>query len=141
MKDKENQATLRRLRLPHSPQPSALAALEAIAEECGGRNWNGFDAAPVSGSTINRVGKFLAELPPSMTPSDITPEADGAISVDWLYARYQVFSVSIEESDEVHYAGLCGKGVEICGTARFANKIPKVVLQEIRTLKRLSCTG
>jgi hypothetical protein len=61
------------------------------------RNWDGYDAAPVSLGQLNLLSRLLADsLPSGTTAGSIVPAADGSLQAEW-HLRHASFGLVLEE--------------------------------------------
>lgn len=119
-----------------SVQSKAFPDLGRIARDCAYADWDGYRAEPISQSTCNRAGVFLALLPTWMIAPDIVPESDGDIAVEWYAAPERTFSISIGAIGPLHYAGLLGHEEEVHGVVPFTDNIPETLLRHISEIIR-----
>ncbi|WP_214476053.1 hypothetical protein [Mesorhizobium sp. dw_380] len=49
------------------------------------RDWDGFDADPISAGTRKAATNFLAALPRMLSAPEIAPGTDGTIALEWLW--------------------------------------------------------
>lgn len=99
-----------------STKSQLVETLNEIGEECADADWDGYGAKAVSGDVILRAKEFVHALPSSIPAPEISAEADGQISFDWLPSRTRTFTVSVGAGDRLAYAWIDGasrgKGTE-----------------------------
>lgn len=117
-----------------APQSFAYPILERVAAECSQPGWDGYNARPISHTVYTNARAFLNELPSWLPAPDVVPEADGEIAIEWELGPDRVFSVSIGERNELHYAGLFGGGVERHGVEPFEGVVSDEILRSITSL-------
>jgi len=113
-----------------------LGVLEDLGEvyrEGGKENWDGYGAKRVRYAAYLGADRFLRTLPSAVPLPEILLEPDGAIAFEWHKASNWVFSVSVENMNELSYAGLFGRS-EICGKEFFRDEIPQAIIQSIARL-------
>jgi hypothetical protein len=91
--------------------------LDEIYEDCSRRNWDGYDAKPVTRRILGTVKSFLNALPTKIPNPELSADPDGEISLDWCVAPKRIFYVSIGKAGVLTYAVLDGdriaKGVDL----------------------------
>ena len=105
--------------------------LAEVWEECQHANWDGYDALPVSQSSLRNMYKFLMELPPRFPRPTIGAEPGGHLTVEWYRHPRWTLSVSIGPEGTLHYSALLGSD-KTCGTEAFYNEVPKSILDLVR---------
>ena len=111
---------------------SVISRIWEISNECGEPGWDGDNAVPISRLAVFNAIAVIRALPSGVPLPEIAPEPDGAVSLDWLRSRQQMFSLSAGENDRIAYAWLDGtdKGH---GVARFDGLcVPQRILDGIR---------
>jgi hypothetical protein len=58
-----------------------LAGYEVYA----GRNWDSYDAEPITAETLAAARRFIRMLPTSLGDPAIAPGADGTIALEWIF--------------------------------------------------------
>ena len=89
--------------------------LRQIYDECNTPDWNGYKAAPIQETTVNKVLGLLTQLPPTMAAPEVSPEADGEIDVEWSKGPNWLFSISVAANGVLSYAGRFGPGTTRSG--------------------------
>lgn len=115
-------------------QSRSAVLLARLAHECGVAGWDGYDAAPISVATCDRVQAFIDALPCWMPTPEIVPETDGEIAVEWDLSPNRIFSVSIGEQGPLHFAGLFGPNKERHGVEPFEDSVPEDIFSYISQL-------
>jgi hypothetical protein len=114
---------------------AAISALRALANECTEDSRNDKEGYVLDPVAVQNAEAFLRALPDDVPMPEFTNEPDGAVSLDWIASRRQIFSLSINDSNRLAFAWLNGteKGH---GVVRFDGLyIPSRVLSEIRLIK------
>jgi len=112
----------------------ALSRLYELAEECAKAGWDFEGAAAVPADVISRTAEFIRALPSCVPLPEIAGEPDGALSLDWIRSRTQVFSVSIGNTSRLPYAWIDGTD-RGHGVARFdGSTIPARILSGVREI-------
>ena len=108
-----------------------ISELKEIAEECSDPDWDGYEGLSIEPSTLELAKSFIYTIPEELPLPEAAPESDGSISLDWIWSKDRVFSLSIGKTDELSYAWIDNedRGYAI---ARFDGKnIPKRVIDSI----------
>lgn len=109
-----------------------ISELREIAEECGEPNWDGYDALPIESRTLELAKRLVYALPEGLPLPEAAPEPDGFISLDWIWSKNRVFSLSIGKTDELSYAWIDNEDRGY-GVAKFDGlSVPKRVIETIR---------
>ena len=126
--------TIEHLREPVSQQkPDRLySELDGIFLECSEKNWDGYDAAPISTAAISEAGLFLSILPSMLPLPEIVPEPTGALGFEWNFGKNKVFAVSVKGNHSIAYAGLLGAGSKISGIEVYSESIPSIIIESIQ---------
>jgi hypothetical protein len=53
-------------------------------EEYNHRNWDGYDAKPITPETLRYARRLLEAMPDTFGPPDIAPSGDGSIGLEWV---------------------------------------------------------
>ncbi len=77
---------------------------------------------------------FVKMLPSSIPIPNIYVETDGMVEFEWYINPKRLFSVTIEDSDKLIYAGIFGDDVSNYGTERFEQEIPSNIFANIQRL-------
>ncbi len=99
--------------------------LYEILRECSRKNWDGYDADPVTPESFHLANKFLSCLPEDVNPPEVIPEPDGYISFDWENEDSS-FSVSAHEQLLI-FAGIFEDTNKHHGEEKFINQIPDII--------------
>ncbi len=110
----------------------AVSEILAVAAKHAEFDWDGEGAEPVSMIAAERAIAFIQALPGGVPIPEVAPESDGSISLDWVYSRSRVLSISIGKSDRLAFAWLDGTDLGHA-VARFdGERIPSLILERIR---------
>lgn len=74
---------------------SLIQDLEEIQDECSEKNWDGYQADPISPLTIAAGKEFLRLLPDHIAKPEIVPETEGEIGFLWKKGREITFLLSV----------------------------------------------
>lgn len=85
----------------------------------------------VSRETANQARRFAVLLPKSLPIPEISADPDGEISFDWVSNTGKMFSVSIDETGRIAYAGRFGERSKIHGVEQLSDPLPQEVLRGI----------
>lgn len=112
----------------------ALAAIDRMASDCSGANWDGYGAEPIDPIAVSNAKAFVLALPDDVPMPEFAPEPDGAVSLDWVLNRHRMLSVSVSATDRVAYAWMNGNDKEN-GVAAFTDgTVPARLRQLVRGL-------
>ena len=79
---------------------------------------------------------MIRALPPGVPLPEVAPEPDGAISLDWIRSRNNLFSLTVGSGDRLAFAWLDGSDTGH-GVVRFDGQVvPKRILQGIDEIMR-----
>jgi len=101
---------------------NVISELFALANECSVEGWDGGDARPIDRDAVNNAVAFLRALPDVLPLPEISPEPDGAVSLDWIRSRNRLLSVSIGAGDRLAFAWVDGSD-RGHGVARFVEGV------------------
>jgi len=112
---------------------SLISKLWELADECGAEDWDGEGAAAIAEGAIGNVVAFIRALPVGLPLPELSPEPDGAVSLDWMVSKTRMFSVSCGSSSRLAYSWLDGtdRGHAVAGFDGWS--IPERILQGIRS--------
>ena len=110
------------------------ALVEEIARECQLPNWDGYGAHPISERAKKQAQIFIDMLPYNFPRPDPMPDPDGEIALCWDFGPGHVFTLSVNSTGMLSYAGLLGEGVKRHGMEQIKDKIPKSILESIKEL-------
>ena len=88
-------------------------------------------AIPVSLQTADLAIQFARLLPWSLPTPEVSPEADGEISFDWLGPQNKMFSVSVSQTGRIAYAGRFGERSKVHGIEQLSDTCPSEVIRGI----------
>jgi hypothetical protein len=71
--------------------------------------WDGYQALPVSSSSIDRAVQFVESLSHELEAPAVGAEPDGQVTLEWYRGPRQVLSVSVSPDGDLHYAALVGR--------------------------------
>ena len=115
---------------------AAIAQVWTLVNECSEPGWDGDGAEPVDRFAAFRAADVIRALPPGVPLPEVAPEPDGAISLDWIRSRNNLFSLTVGSGHRLAFAWLDGfdRGH---GVARFDGQVvPKRILQGIDEIMR-----
>lgn len=78
--------------------------------------------------------KFIKMLPTSFPLPNVYIETDGMVEFEWYIDSRHLFSVTIEGSNRLIYAGIFGDDITTYGTERFAYELQRVIFSNIQRL-------
>lgn len=56
-------------------------------EQFNQRNWDGYDAEPITAETLHYARRLLRVMPDTFGPPDIAPSGDGSIGLEWVLEK------------------------------------------------------
>jgi hypothetical protein len=89
------------------------------------------EVVTISRATADAAIAFVNVLPRSLPTPEIAPETDGEISFDWMGPFGKMFSVSIDSTGRLAYAGSFGSKSKVHGTEQLSNTCPPEIVQGI----------
>jgi hypothetical protein len=89
------------------------------------------DTAPVDAATKDAAVQFAYLLPYSLPMPEISPDPDGEIMFDWLGPSGKMFSVSIDKTGRIAYAGRFGDKSKVHGIEQLSLACPYEVIRGI----------
>lgn len=116
------------------PKERTDRALKEVYDTHRQADWDGYGALPINHRAYLEARQFLHKLPEDITLPTITADPRGAISLEWYKDSDWVFTLTMQGSGVVVYAGLMGKENRAYGTQKFSESIPKTILQSIRRI-------
>lgn len=86
---------------------------------------------PVPPETSTQALRFALLLPNSLPIPEISADPDGDISFDWISRTGKMFSVSIDRTGRLAYAGRFGEKSKVHGIDQLSDTLPQEVLRGI----------
>jgi len=108
------------------------ALIENLAREHSEPNWDGYGALPIAAGAKQLAQAFVSLLPTYFPIPEPVADPDGELALSWDFGPRNVFTVSINESGRISYAGLVGDRGKRHGVEWFEESIPKVILDTIQ---------
>jgi hypothetical protein len=116
-----------------APKVEALASeIEQIVEESS----ETAGGAPVDAATAAAAIQFAYLLPWSLPTPEVASDADGEISFDWIGASGKMFSVCVDRTGRIAYAGRFGPRSKIHGIEQLSTTCPQEIVRGIRRASR-----
>lgn len=91
---------------------------------------------PVDMETAAAALRFASLLPRMVPIPEVSFDPDGEVAFDWSAPSGKMFSVSVNRSGRLAYAGWFGETSRIHGTERLAGEVPEEILRGIRKASR-----
>lgn len=117
------------------PREQVFRELEAVAEECGVRNWDGYDAQPVSAGAIGCAWRLLDQLVDDFPCPEVSADPDGEVSLDWLDGAERGLSISVNAEGRLSYAGFFRRS-KAHGVEFLQDEIPEAIMEVLRRFAR-----
>jgi hypothetical protein len=114
---------------------SLFDELEALSEECGQADWDGYGAVGITRETIAQAERVLRSLPLGTSRPSIGAESDGQVTLEWHAAPNRTLSVSVSSDGSLHYAALLGSARQF-GTEAFVGQFPRNILALVRRVQQ-----
>jgi hypothetical protein len=114
----------------------AISQIWALANDCASLDWNGEGALPIAQVAVFEAAAFIRALPDGIPLPEFAPEPDGSISLDWIWSRDRVFSVSVGPSDRMAYAWLDGTERGHAVASFDGERVPDRILEGIKGFMR-----
>ncbi|MFA7070531.1 MAG: hypothetical protein WC144_06785 [Sulfurimonas sp.] len=113
-----------------------LNILFKIFNKCSKKNWDGYDALPLSVTAYNEAIKVIKLLPPDLLKKvEISPLNDGGIAFEWYHKKHYIFSMAVTGQNEITYSGLYGIGNESYGKENFSGyQFPVKLIELIKSV-------
>jgi hypothetical protein len=108
----------------------ALDELFGVAVESLEHSWDGYGAEAIQHDAYAHAWMFIQSLPTTVPKPSIGADPDGEVSIDWLFSRDLMFSLSIGKRGRLTFASLIGDR-SIQGTDWLHNGIPATILDEL----------
>ena len=124
-----------------SPSTRAAAILVGLYDlylECNCRNWDGYDADPVTEENIN-IAKDLAMavIEAGLPMPEFGADPDGEVMLDWYgpnRPNRSVISMSIGPSGQIAWASALPDGSRVRGSTTFKGKLDDTIKQAIQDI-------
>jgi hypothetical protein len=110
------------------------ALIEEVALECQAPGWDGYGAKPISLNAKAEAQRLVDLLPFWISAPDAVPDPDGEMALSWDFGPGHVFTLSVNSTGVLSYAGLLGDGVKRHGMEPFKSDVPKAILEAIEEL-------
>jgi hypothetical protein len=105
--------------------------LHLVFEECQNRNWDGYQAEPVTDETYHMALQFLKALPLGSPSPSIGAEPDGHLTLEWYRSPRRTISLSVSPEGVLHYAALLG-GNKAYGSETFFGEVPETIMTLVK---------
>lgn len=80
----------------------------AIKIESSKPGWDGYDACPISDSSLEDILALIEKLPSEVSSPDIVPETSGEIGLEWRNRERKICALSISNGNLI-YAAILGE--------------------------------
>ncbi len=105
-----------------------------VADACGNRNWDGYDAEAISDEAYRQAYRFIESLPLGTPAPSIGAEPDGHLTLEWYRSPRRTLSVSVSPDGDIHYAALLPGPEKHYGSVTFFGETPSTILQLIKRI-------
>lgn len=111
------------------PKVEALASqIQQVLEESS----DTAEGRPVDAETAAVAIQFAYLLPWSLPTPEVAPDADGEISFDWLGSSGKMFSVTVDKTGRIAYAGRFGSRSKVHGIEQLSTTCPQEIVRGIK---------
>ena len=86
-----------------------IKQLRALGRDCANDDWDGRGALALKPESLRRAEVIAINLPDGFPMPECAPEPDGSISLDWIFSRPVLYSLSVGGSERLAYAWMDGK--------------------------------
>lgn len=93
-------------------------------------------AISVDSETVTAAIEFSWLLPRFAPMPEVSADPDGEISFDWIGPAGRMFSVSVNKSRRLAYAGWFGEDSKVHGTEKLADSFPQAILRGVQRTMR-----
>lgn len=111
---------------------ATLDDLDALAEECGVRDWNGQDAEPVSDASLAHCRRLIRVLGARASQASLGANSRGWVTMQWGPSAHWTLSLAMTDDGWIHWAAMFGS-VREYGTAPFLGSVPKSLADLIQS--------
>lgn len=122
--------------LSHYLKPRLDQLVPAIKDVEVSSHASGNLGVPVDQDTAFMAIAFASLLPRFAPMPEISPDPDGEISFDWIQASGKMFSVSVNRSGRLAYAGWFGEDSRVHGIEKLADSLPQEILRGLLRASR-----
>jgi len=113
-----------------------LARLESVFQDASQPNWDGYNALPVSQTTLEMARFFLDLFPATLEKPDVSVHPDGELAFEWYYGPRRLLTVAVSEFGRLSYAAMFGnKEAQKHGTEYMLGKVPDEISSALRRLR------
>ena len=120
---------------PRTPADKITDELYDLHSECKDRNWDGYDADPVTEENINSAkGLAMAVIEAGLPMPEFGADPDGEVMLDWYgpnRPNRSVISMSIGPSGQIAWASALPDGSRVRGSTTFKGKLDDTIKQVI----------
>jgi hypothetical protein len=113
-----------------------IGQIWALVNECSEPGWDGDGAGPVDRFAAFKAAEVIRALPARLPLPEVTPEPDGAISLDWIRSRSRVFSLTVGSSARLASAWVDGSDRGYAVVRFDGQVVPNRILQGIDEIMR-----
>jgi len=112
-----------------------LAELDEVHLEASREGWDGYGALPLNPASYDFVIRFLNALPAAAPLPEVGADADGEVSLDWVFGERKALSVSIGPTGRCTFAWMLGQSTSR-GTVWIDDEIPAQIAFALGQLAR-----
>lgn len=112
---------------------ATLEELNELYEESQASDWKDSYADRIEYATYVEARRFLSLLPTTFPIPEVGRHPEGEITFEWYRGPNRVYSVAIDPTGKLHYAGMYEADTEY-GTEFFGEDLPSSVAKGLRRL-------
>ena len=105
------------------------------AGQCSVLGWDGYDAKPVTDTSIRDARKLIESLPDDLPIPNIIAEPTGELCFEWHKDKWNIVSLSVGGDDLIIYSALFGPDDREYGRKKLSRHLPQELRRLIGKLK------
>ena len=120
---------------PRTQLNEILIGLGGLYSRCRDRDWDGYDADPITEEHIISALKLVKVVIDAGLPMpEFGAEPDGVVVLDWYGANRSVISISVDLSGQLDWASVLPDGNRFSGTRTFEGRLDDDIKQAIEKI-------
>ena len=118
-----------------NPAGQVLTQLDEVCAEASHEGWDGYGARPLGPGAYGFAKIFLNALPSTVPLPELSADADGEVSLDWIFGERRALTVSIGPTGRCTFAWMLGQRA-YQGTDWIEDEIPEEIVSALGKLVR-----
>ncbi len=110
---------------------AALEELDRARSDASTVDWDGDGAPAMSLQSYAGAYQLLLSLPMVIRMPEVAPDPRGGVLLSWSEGGDRMFTISIDDHDQLHYAGIAGMAT-FRGAERAHGRLAEPVLEGLR---------